>query len=158
MKTIHIDIDIKEYNLLEMSADDQQLINTAIKATEHSYSIYSHFSVGAAVKLANGKIILGANQENAAYPSGLCAERTAIFAAQVQYPDQPITTIAIAARNKEGLLCNPITPCGACRQVMLEIEARYHKPVRVLLYGSSKVYEIKSVGHLMPLSFDGDML
>lgn len=111
-------------------------MQTAIKATEHSYSPYSHFAVGAALLLENGNEVMGANQENAAYPSGLCAERSAIFAAQSQWPDQAITTLAIAARTGGGLVREPIVPCGACRQVILEIEARYKRPVRILLHGT----------------------
>ena len=108
--------------------------------------------------LENGDIVLGANQENAAFPSGLCAERTAIFAAQVNNPDQPLKTIAIAARNENGLLKKPITPCGGCRQVMLEIEDRYKKPVKILLYGTEGIYVINSVKDIMPLSFVSDDL
>ena len=97
--------------------------------------------------------MIGANQENAAFPSGLCAERTAIFAAQANYPDQPIRTLAVAAKNSDGLLKQPVTPCGACRQVILEIEDRYKSPIRILLYGTEGVYCIDSVKDLLPLSF-----
>lgn len=103
--------------------------------------------------LENGNIVIGANQENAAFPSGLCAERTAIFAAQANHPDQPITTLAIAARNVNGLLKSPISPCGACRQVVLEIEDRYQRPVRILLYGTEGIYVFKSIKDLLPFSF-----
>lgn len=109
--------------------------------------------MGAALLLENGEIMIGANQENAAFPSGLCAERTAIFAAQANHPELKITTLAIAARNENGLLKSPITPCGACRQVILEIEDRYKSPVRILLYGTEGVYIIKSVKDLLPLCF-----
>ena len=105
------------------------------------------------MRLANGQIVIGANQENAAFPSGLCAERSAIFAAQSQQPEQPITTLAIAASNDEGLLKDPITPCGACRQVILEMEDRYKRPVRILLFGARAVYAVNSVKDLLPLSF-----
>ena len=94
-----------------------------------------------------------ANQENAAFPSGLCAERSAIFAAQSNRPDQAITTLAIAARNSNGLMENPISPCGGCRQVVLEIEDRYQQPVRILLYGTRGTLCISSIRDLMPLSF-----
>lgn len=156
MNNVHIDIEIQKSKMEELLPEEQSLIMKAISATERSYSIYSNFAVGAAVELANGKVILGANQENAAFPSGLCAERTAIFAAQVQFPDQPITKLAIAARNKNGVLKQPITPCGACRQVILEIEDRYNKPMKIFLYGTDCVYVIKSVKDLLPLSFVGD--
>lgn len=101
---------------------------------------------------------MGANQENAAYPSGLCAERSAIFAAQSQWPDQAITTLAIAARTGGGLVREPIVPCGACRQVILEIEARYKRPVRILLHGTEGVYVIDTIKDLLPLQFTGDSM
>lgn len=153
MKTFNIQIQVRHYSLDEMSDIDRNLIDCAIRATQNAYANYSHFYVGASLLLENGSIVIGANQENAAFPSSLCAERSAIFAAQSQQPLQPIKTIAIAAKNNTGLLKNPITPCGACRQVMLEIEDRYKMPVRVLLYGQVGVYEVQSVKDLLPLSF-----
>ena len=153
MKKININIEIEHLTMDELNEGERELVNTAIQATNNSYANYSHFYVGAAVRLENGLIVIGANQENAAFPSGLCAERTAIFAAQAQHPDQPITTLAIAARNDNGLLASPVTPCGACRQVILEIEDRYKRPIRILLYGTEGVYCIKSVKDLLPLSF-----
>lgn len=158
MKKINISIDIELKQKEELSAEEQILVVKAIEATTRSYSVYSHFAVGAALMLENGDIVLGANQENAAFPSGLCAERTAIFAAQVNNPDQPLKTIAIAARNENGLLKKPITPCGGCRQVMLEIEDRYKKPVKILLYGTEGIYVVNSVKDIMPLSFVSDDL
>ena len=125
----------------------------AIDATNNSYARYSNFHVGAACLLENGNVVIGANQENAAFPSGLCAERTAIFAAQANLPNQPITTLAIAARNVNGLLKSPISPCGACRQVVLEIEDRYQRPVRILLYGTEGIYVFESIKDLLPFSF-----
>ena len=111
------------------------------------------FAVGAAALLENGTIVTGSNQENAAYPSGTCAERTTVFYANSQYPDQPILTLAIAARNEAGFLEQPISPCGACRQVLLETEQRYGKPMRILLCGRTGVYELQGVKDLLPLSF-----
>ena len=137
----------------ELQAADQELVKAAIGALANSYARYSNFNVGAALRLANGDIVIGANQENAAFPSGLCAERSAIFAAQSQQPDQPITTLAVAARNSEGLMDDPVSPCGGCRQVILEIEDRYKQPVRILLYGTRGIYCINSIKDLMPLSF-----
>ncbi len=137
----------------ELQAADQELVKAAIGALANSYARYSNFNVGAALRLANGDIVIGANQENAAFPSGLCAERSAIFAAQSQQPDQPITTLAVAARNPEGLMDDPVSPCGGCRQVILEIEDRYKQPVRILLYGTRGIYCINSIKDLMPLSF-----
>ena len=153
MEEIDIHINIESCQMDELSPKDQELIHAAIKATDNAYANYSRFYVGAALRLANDHIVIGANQENAAFPSGLCAERTAIFSAQANEPDQPILTMAIAARNDKGLLIAPITPCGACRQVVLEIEDRYRQPVRILLYGTQKIYCIHSIKDLLPLSF-----
>ncbi len=156
MEQIDINISIESYQLDELSPQDQELVQAAIEATKNAYANYSRFYVGAALRLENGKIVIGANQENAAFPSGLCAERTAVFAAQANYPDSPIETLAIAGRNEKGVLPNPITPCGACRQVILEIEDRYKKPIKILLYGTQKIYCVRSVKDLLPLSFVDD--
>ncbi len=153
MKTIEINIKIDFCQINELSDNDKELINRAIAATDNSYSPYSRFSVGAALRLNDNSIVIGANQENAAYPSGLCAERSAIFAAQSQSPNKAITTIAIAARNASGILKSPIVPCGACRQVIIEIENRYNSPIRILLYGKEGIYIIKSIKDLLPLQF-----
>lgn len=158
MKQIEINIKIGVCQLEELSDNEQALIKTAIEATKNSYAPYSHFSVGAALLLENGDMVMGANQENAAYPSGLCAERSAIFAAQSTHPDQPIKTLAIAARNGGGLMKLPIVPCGACRQVVLEIEDRYKKPVRILLYGTDGIYIINTIKDLLPLQFIGESM
>jgi cytidine deaminase len=148
-----LEINMDFCSMDELAADERELVNRAIQATKHAYANYSHFKVGAALRLANDKIIIGANQENAAFPSGLCAERSAIFAAQSNLPEQPILKMAVAASTDNGLLEDPITPCGACRQVVLEIEDRYKKPVEILLYGQTGVYRIKSIKDLLPLSF-----
>ena len=153
MKTIDIHINIGFCQIDELDDSDRQLIEKAIDATNNSYAKYSNFHVGAAVRLANDHIVIGANQENAAFPSGLCAERSAIFAAQSQWPEHAITSLAIAARNAGGLVREPVTPCGACRQVILEMEDRYKQPVRILLYGTNGAYVINSVKDLMPLCF-----
>lgn len=158
MKKIDLSITIGFGKYEELSSADQELVEKAKDATHNSYSPYSKFAVGAALRLADGTIITGANQENAAFPSGLCAERTAIFAAQAQHPDQPITTLAIAARNQNGLMKDPIVPCGSCRQVMTEIEDRYHQPIKILLYGTAGIYIVNSVKDILPLSFIGDSM
>ncbi|MGM9709350.1 MAG: cytidine deaminase [Prevotella sp.] len=137
----------------ELSEDDKQLVERAIEATASSYSPYSHFAVGAALRLSDGTIVIGSNQENAAFPSGLCAERTAIFAAGATHPDKAVTALAIAARNEAGLTAEPVSPCGACRQVILEVEQRYNCAVRILLYGTNGVYIINSIRDLLPLCF-----
>jgi cytidine deaminase len=153
MKHLKIEINYDFVSESELSAEDQELVTRAKEATKNSYANYSHFYVGAALRLENGEIIIGANQENAAFPSGLCAERTAVFAAQAQHPEQPIKTLAIAARNANGFLKEPISPCGPCRQVILEVEDRYKQPVRILLYGTDGVYVIDSVKDLLPFCF-----
>ena len=142
----------------ELSAIEQHLIECARRATDKSYSPYSHFSVGAAVLLANDEIITGSNQENAAYPSGICAERTALFYANSQYPDQPVKMLAIAAKSQEGFTQTPITPCGACRQVIMETEKRFGHPIKILLYGEKETIIIEGVKDLLPFSFDNDYL
>lgn len=142
------------YNLDELSEAEKHLIKTAIEAANRSYAKYSHFKVGAALLLENGVEIMGCNQENAAYPVTICAERTALFSAGVQYPDQAVVMLAIAARNESGeLLDEPVTPCGSCRQAIIETEQRYNKQIRILLYGNNHIYSIDGIRQLMPLSF-----
>lgn len=149
---IHITIQRATYN--ELTATDRSLVDLAIQATSNSYAPYSGFHVGAALLLSDGTTFIGANQENAAYPSGLCAERTALFAAQAQHPDLSVRTLAIAARGVSGELTEePVTPCGACRQAALEIEERGGEPIRILLYGTRGIYIAASVKDLLPLSF-----
>ncbi len=142
----------------ELKDSDKQLIDAAKESTRNSYIPYSQFAVGAAARLTNGIVIQGSNQENAAYPSGICAERTTLFYANSKYPDQAVETLAVAAYTKGNFLDIPISPCGACRQVILEVEKRYNQPVRILLYGTNEIYEIKSIRDLLPLSFDEDFL
>lgn len=155
MKEITIRTNIRVSSYEELSASDARLIDAAKEATYHSYAPYSNFSVGAAVKLGNGQIVTGNNQENVAYPSGLCAERVALFYANAQYPDLPVETIAIAARNEQGEFTpKPVSPCGACRQVMIEAERRFKHPVRLLLFGTEGVYQIACAEDLLPLTFE----
>ena len=154
MKEKRLEISYQIYAFDELDVEDKRLIDAAMKATERSYAPYSHFHVGAAALLENDVIVTGSNQENVAYPSGLCAERTALFYANSQYPDMAIKTLAIAACNENGTpSANIISPCGACRQVMLETENRFGKPIRILLYGPKEVYVIESVACLLPLAF-----
>lgn len=158
MKKIKIEIPINSCTYNELTTEEQKLIDAACEATKRSYAPYSHFAVGAAALLENGIVVTGTNQENAAYPSGTCAERTTIFYANSQYPDQAIKTLAIAARSEEDFLNTPISPCGACRQVLLETEKRFGKPMRILLYGKKEIYIIPSIANLLPLCFDSDFL
>lgn len=153
MKEQTLNIQYQIAQLSELSDVEQNLVKKAMAATENAYANYSHFNVGAACLLADGTVVIGANQENAAFPSGLCAERSAIFAAQSSYPEQAITTLAIAAKNEHGFLKSPISPCGACRQVILEIEDRYKQPIRILLHGENGIYCFHSVKDLLPFSF-----
>ncbi|MCR5472157.1 MAG: cytidine deaminase [Prevotella sp.] len=140
--------------LEELSDSERKVIEVAKESTYNSYAPYSHFHVGAAILLKNGTIVPGCNQENAAFPSGLCAERSALFAAGAQYPDQPVLMLAIAVRNNKGeFLEEPASPCGSCRQVIIETETRYQQPIRILLYGTKFTYVMDGIKQLMPLSF-----
>ena len=155
MKELTITAVLNVYKFEELTEADRTLLQAAMDATKRSYAPYSKFSVGAAARLNNDVIVTGTNQENAAYPSGLCAERTTLFYANSQYPDQAVATLAVAARTERDFLDAPIPPCGACRQVILETEKRFNQPTRILLYGKEEVYEVKSIRDLLPLSFDG---
>lgn len=162
MKEKNITTIIKECSYDELGAADRELVDTAKAMTRNSYAPYSKFHVGAAIRMDDGTIVRGANQENAAYPSGTCAERTAVFQASALYPGRRMTKIAIAAWTRLGQpddlpdgLCfqhEPISPCGACRQALLEYE---HKlgPMEVILYGLDRIYILPSVESLLPLSF-----
>lgn len=158
MKDLKIETNIRVYTFDELNEKDQLLLEQAKAATNNSYAPYSHFSVGAAALLTNDEVICGTNQENAAYPSGLCAERTTLFYANSRYPEAAVDTLAIAARTEQDFLDTPIPPCGACRQVMHETETRFHKPMRILLYGKDCIYEIAKVTDLLPLSFDASAM
>lgn len=142
--------------MAELSEMDRELVEAAKQATDGSYAPYSKFFVGAAARLSDGSIFLGANQENAAFPSGLCAERTALFAANAQYPLQPVVALAIAARKGSRFLAKPIPPCGACRQVISGVEDRFGQPIRILLYGTDGVLVSKGISPLLPLRFVDD--
>lgn len=138
----------------ELSETDRLLVDNAFEMTHRSYSPYSHFSVGAAVRLSNGEIVRGCNQENAAFGITICAERTALFAAGAEYPQTPIEAIAIAARDTDGnALEEPVSPCGSCRQAMIETEMRGHRQLHIILCGKDKFYVMEGIKNLMPLSF-----
>ena len=159
MKEMTINTKVLVCMLDELSPADREVVDAARAATANSYAVYSHFNVGAAVRLAGGTIVCGTNQENAAYPSGLCAERTTLFWANSQYPTQAVEVLAIAARTDQGELATPIPPCGACRQVILETEKRFNKAMRIILYGAKECYIIEEgVKALLPLSFDAGFL
>jgi cytidine deaminase len=160
MTSKEIRIVYNEYESLDqLDPRDRELAQAAIEATKSSYAPYSNFNVGAAVRLSDGTVVSGTNQENAAYPSGLCAERTTLFWANSQYPTQSVEVLAIAARTEQGELDRPIPPCGACRQVILETEKRFNKAMRIILYGAKECYIIEDgVKALLPLSFDAAFL
>ena len=160
MKDLEIKILINECDYSDLSARDAELIACAKEATRRSYAPFSKYHVGAAILLDNGKIVEGSNQENAAYPSGTCAERTAAFYASSANPGVPFRKIAIAAwtdpgsgKNwEEGFQKLPVSPCGGCRQALLEYEHLYGD-IRVLLYGRDKIYILPSIKSLLPLAF-----
>ena len=144
-----------EYESLDqLDSADRKLADAAVEAISLSYAPYSNFNVGAAIMFEDGEILKGSNQENAAYPSGLCAERTALFYASSSRPDTPIKALAIAA-GQNGRLCNtPATPCGACRQVMAQYQIKGKRPMAVILVGADKIWKFEKVDDLLPLIFD----
>ena len=155
MTNKEIKITYAEYDSLDqLDPKDFELAQAAIEATSLSYAPYSNFNVGAAVMFEDGVIIKGANQENAAYPSGMCAERTALFYASASRPDKAMAAIAITA-GQNGKLCEmPATPCGACRQVMAQYQTKSARPMEILLIGSKKIWKFSKVDDLLPLIFD----
>lgn len=154
MKDFEIKINVAVNTLENLPVEERALCEAALEATSRAYAPYSNFHVGAAILLSNGEVITGANQENAAFPSGTCAERSACFYAHARYPEAKFRVIAIAARNSSGQLTEPPTaPCGACRQALLEYETLAGAPVRVMLVGRDNVYTVPSVKSLLPLAF-----
>ena len=161
MEIKEIRTQVYEYDSIsELSNREKELAEKAREVCKNSYSPYSNFRVGAAVLLSNNEIVVGSNQENSAYPSGLCAERVALFYAHSQYPEEDVTTIAIAAFSgiRNSYMKDPIPPCGACRQVMMETQERSKKPVKIILVGEEKIYILNSATDLMPLFFDKKFL
>ncbi|MBN8643586.1 MAG: cytidine deaminase [Flavobacteriales bacterium] len=156
MKEINITTTITVYNgISDLSNEIQSLMNQAIEIRKKAYAPYSKFRVGAAILLDNGKIVLGSNQENAAYPSGLCAERVAIFQAGAIYPEAKIVKLAITAASDTNPTLSPIPPCGACRQSIAEYEFKQDTPIEIYFMGESgEIYKSNSINNLLPLSFD----
>lgn len=141
-------------NLEDLDAESKYLVHKAKEACNHAYAPYSKFMVGAAVLLADGKVVIGCNQENAAYPSGMCAERVALFAVASQHPDQKIVKIAVTAKRKNAKELLPATCCGSCRQVMLEFETRQQEPIKIVMSNREHHWVITpSVESLLPFSF-----
>lgn len=160
MKKITISADLEVYDSeAELPRDVQDLMNEAIEAREKSYSPYSQFKVGAALVLENGEVVTGSNQENASYPAGLCAERTAIFYAGAKYPGVKILKIAITARSENHKVEVPTPPCGSCRQAIAEYEVKQEQPIEIYFMGEKgKVVKTESISDLLPLIFDNSYL
>lgn len=159
MKHKTIEISYSEYDSIEeLTTDDAILVKKARYASKNGWAPYSNFHVGAAVILANGEIVLGNNQENAAYPSGLCAERVALFSANANFSDSAIVAMAVSAFNENGLTLQPVKPCGACLQAILESETRFKIPIRLILDGRENIIVIEGITNLLPLSFGKDSL
>ena len=160
MKEVKIESTIYVYDSLqELQPEIQMLMGKAAEAREKAYAPYSNFQVGTALFLDNNEIITGSNQENASYPSGLCAERTAIYYANSQYPNAKILRMAITAGSKNNKTTSPIPPCGACRQAIAEYEVKQDKPIEIYFMGEvGKVAKSNSLSNLLPLIFDKSVL
>jgi len=139
----------------DLNPDERNLLQKAHLSMKNAYAPYSNFLVGAAILLENGEIALGNNQENAAYPSGLCAERVAIFHAGAIHPGIPVKAIAVCCKAPGAVLEMPVPPCGSCRQVIAEYETKYNKHIRIIMHGEKgKVYAANSIESLLPLMFN----
>ncbi|MFO7745924.1 MAG: cytidine deaminase [Psychroflexus sp.] len=157
-KQINTTIEIYD-SVTELPGEIQKLMQSAVEARESAYAPYSKFMVGAALILDNGEIVKGSNQENASYPSGLCAERTAIYAAGANYPNQKIKVMAITATSAKHDVLEPIAPCGACRQAIAEYEQKQEEPIEIYFTGSKgKVIRVKALLDILPLAFDNKFL
>lgn len=149
----------KVYRSISDLNDTQQLlVKTAMEHTEFSYSPYSNFSVGAGILLINGEIMGGSNQENASYPLCLCAERTALAAAASIHPGVAVKSVAVTAYAKNDFVESPVSPCGACRQVISEYSHRFKSDIEIILYSKSQIIVFQSIDELLPLSFNFDSL
>ena len=158
MKKENVIIHFESCNFDALNETDKELVNTAKSIAERSYAPYSEFHVGCALRLENGVLLQGSNQENASYPCGSCAERTTLFYTQANYPDGVIQDIAIAAETRDAFTAQPLPPCGLCRQELLEAENRQKSPIRLLMYGTSRIIIIKGMANLLPFQFDAEML
>ncbi len=159
MRTKEVRIFVYEFDAVsELPEEDRELLNAAREAAKSAYAPYSGFFVGAALKLENGEILKGNNQENAAFPTGLCAERVALFYANATYPDVSVKTIAVTAANHEGIVNGPVRPCGSCRQALSEAEVRFRQPIKVILDGKEKIQVFDGVDSLLPFAFKPESL
>ena len=155
-KTLTITTNLTVYKSMEdLPKEDFELLKLAKKAVKSAYAPYSQFFVGAAILLENGKISIGNNQENAAYPSGLCAERVAIFHASAKFPNIPIKKIAVSVASKTQIINEPVSPCGGCRQVISEYEMKYDSPISIIMSGETgQIYVSDSIENLLPIMFN----
>jgi cytidine deaminase len=160
MKEIKIETTLEVYdNIGELSTSVQDLMEVAIEARENAYAPYSKFNVGAAILLDNDAVVIGSNQENACFPSGLCAERTAIYYAGAKYPKAKILKMAITASSQNQVTDKPIPPCGACRQTIAEYEVKQERPIEIYFMGAKgKVIKSHSLANLLPLLFESSVL
>ncbi|NNE33001.1 MAG: cytidine deaminase [Winogradskyella sp.] len=160
MNEITIGTTLQVYDSIEeLSTDIKDLMNKAIEARENAYAPYSKFNVGAALQLDNNEVIIGSNQENASYPSGLCAERTAIYYSGAKYPKAKILKMAISASSQNQVTDKPIPPCGSCRQAIAEYEIKQKQPIEIYFMGAKgKVVKSESLANLLPLLFDNSVL
>lgn len=153
MKQKELTLRLRECSETDLTPEQRSLVEAAKAMTANAYCPYSHFQVGAAARLADGTVVRGSNQENAAYPSGICAERTVLFAANANYPDLAVEALAIACFTDGHFTGEPGSPCGACRQVMVETEHRFGRPMEVILYGENNIYIFDHAADLLPLVF-----
>jgi len=160
MKEININTQLTVFESLnELSSNEQSLMQRAIEIRKNAYAPYSKFKVGAAILLDNGQVVVGSNQENAAYPSGLCAERVAIFQSGAVYPEAKIVKMAITAGSTENTTSKPIPPCGACRQSIFEYEFKQDANIEIFFMGETgEIYKSNSIANLLPLTFDKNFL
>lgn len=155
MKENRLEIKYSVYGSLdELEPEDRKVAEAAIAAQKSSYAPHSHFNVGAAVLLADGSIVPGSNQENDAYPSGLCAERTAMFAAAAMHPGVPFVSLAVVGGHSQTICDAPATPCGACRQVMAEYQKLSGRPLTILMVGRREIWKFVGVESILPFIFD----
>ncbi len=141
------------YRFKELDPEIQVLITKAKEMTKNCYVPYSHFHVGAAILLENGALFFGSNQENAAYPAGICAERVALSYANTEFPEVPVKAVAIAAWANKEFTVNPISPCGICRQTLLEVQRRFNSPIDIYMFGTEHIYHIANAEELLPVAF-----
>ena len=159
MRTKELRIFVYEYpTFWDLPEADQELVLAARESSKKAFAPYSGFNVGAAILLNNGNMITGNNQENAASPTGLCAERVALFYANANFPDMAVKAIAVTASNSNGLVEGPVKPCGSCRQAMVETEVRFKQPIRIILDGKKKIQVFEGVESLLPFAFKPESL